>query len=211
MASYFEKYHGAFLASQRFLLNCKVEFPIDIHDIIMNQSNILLMASSEYECWCDAFNKKQVLKIGDGKCFYYSKADKYIIVYNDNNNFLRIRFTLAHELGHIALQHLNNNMAELSKGGLPDYLYYKMEGEANTFAGNLLAPPILIHKHLDFFPIINNSLIHDSFEVSLQAAGRRLEDYLAWKEFKASKYEEVILKKYNTLLNNILFEYSQFS
>lgn len=68
--------------------------------------------------------------------FTLRRGTKYIIVYNDSV-FLpesRVRFTLAHELGHVVLQH-------------------KMEGdeveeqEANTFARNLLAPRRLALKY----------------------------------------------------------------
>ncbi len=48
----------------------------------------------------------------------------------------RVRWTMAHELAHIILQHF----AEMPPGGVPNKMFRWMEREANIFAEELLIP-----------------------------------------------------------------------
>lgn len=67
---------------------------------------------------------------------------QWYIVYNDNSNIQRCRFTVAHELGHIFLGH------ELEKRNRRMQTFKKSESfaeqEANIFASRLLAPACVI-------------------------------------------------------------------
>lgn len=65
-----------------------------------------------------------------------------IIFYNPNYYFPRVRFSIAHEIGHLLLEH-NTNLA-----------IDKVEVEANAFAARLLMPVGILHalgvkKHTD--------------------------------------------------------------
>lgn len=77
----------------------------------------------------------------DGFC-YKGNGERYIIFYDDARTPKeRINFTIAHELGHIILGHLEN------AGMLPRYMMNRKndprEREADAFAGELIRPPIL--------------------------------------------------------------------
>lgn len=81
-----------------------------------------------------------------GKKFYDFDKGRYVIEVNKNHHPNRQRFTLAHELGHYALQH----------GDKTDTLYRDSamdsnpdEIEANTFAAEILMPASAI-RHLVF-------------------------------------------------------------
>lgn len=66
----------------------------------------------------------------------YTISDKighFIIVYNDSKDIATIRFTLAHELGHIILDHNGK--------------YEYQEKEADCFARNLLCPIQIINEY----------------------------------------------------------------
>jgi Zn-dependent peptidase ImmA (M78 family)/DNA-binding XRE family transcriptional regulator len=76
----------------------------------------------------DQFHQKQSATSHRGHCF------EWMIVLNQNHPASRRRFTLAHELGHICLQH----DAALS---VNDDDARRMEKEADVFAGALLMPP----------------------------------------------------------------------
>jgi Zn-dependent peptidase ImmA (M78 family) len=93
----------------------------------------------------------------DGYCYFSKKHNKWCIVISINTNrSSRIRFTLAHELGHIILRHEHHDDVS--------------EKEANLFADELLIPTeILIHKRLD--DPVN---ISREFNVSLEAAENKL-------------------------------------
>lgn len=69
-------------------------------------------------------------------------ASKEIIV-NTRNNFVHQRFTMAHELGHIVLNHETRRWSELDDANQsnPDK---PMEEEANAFAAGLLIPSFLL-------------------------------------------------------------------
>ena len=60
--------------------------------------------------------------------FTLSHNNRYFIFYNDNIKIGSQRFTIAHEIGHIVLEHFADSDAEIR------------EVEANWFAANLLMP-----------------------------------------------------------------------
>lgn len=82
----------------------------------------------------------------EGCCYYKKSKNKYLILYNDSvENKGRMRFTIAHELGHFMLKHNEqNNNTLLSRNSLSVGEYDAYEKEANCFARTLLAPPTII-------------------------------------------------------------------
>ncbi len=69
--------------------------------------------------------------------------DEYFILYDNLRPNDRIRFTIAHEIGHIRIGHMNKQYTQFTR-----YAYNKMtdpiEQEAESFAGELLRPPLLL-------------------------------------------------------------------
>lgn len=109
---------------------------------------------------------------------------KTVISYNENEVKERIRFTVAHELGHFFL-HSKNQPLFIDK--TPKIMYRNnasttgevlIEREANAFAAALLMPQSLIIDEIeklqknDASEIISN--LADTFEVSEQAMSFRL-------------------------------------
>lgn len=75
------------------------------------------------------------------------RADKYFIFYNDNTlekTTERIRYSIIHELGHIVLNHFQDNRTLLTRSAMSDDEYDKLEVEANFFAAEFLSPKVLI-------------------------------------------------------------------
>lgn len=74
-------------------------------------------------------------------------TDDYLIVYDDTiNSPERIRWTIAHEIGHIVLGHLvNYEVTALNRRGLTKDQYGVLETEAHWFAEGILAPNHLIN------------------------------------------------------------------
>lgn len=85
------------------------------------------------------------------------------IYYNDSMPIKRIRFSLAHELGHIILDH-------------GDYLDPLKESEANYFASNFLAPRMAIH----YAKCKNQNDVAKIFHISQEAAQYAFDDYRRW-------------------------------
>ncbi|WP_166786720.1 ImmA/IrrE family metallo-endopeptidase [Jeotgalibacillus salarius] len=111
----------------------------------------------------------------EGCCFYLKQFDSYLILYNENiDTNERIRWTIAHELGHYMLKHnTKSKRAILGRGGLSDEEYDMYEKEANCFARNLLAPPVAV-TNLNVFS--TDSLIHIC-KISLEAANNTYNFY----------------------------------
>lgn len=97
----------------------------------------------------------------DGFTAYDEKNKKYLIVIDVSCEHERRRFTLAHELGHVFLQHFTKNK------NLPDFI---QEQAANAFAGELLMPFEMMKKTSGFPP----DYIFSLFGVSYSAYACRL-------------------------------------
>lgn len=109
--------------------------------------------------------------------------NKYVILYNQDNPLYRIRFSIAHELGHILLGHklkqINDRPVtiinrEPEPSDLPE------EVEANTFASKLLAPACVLHELKKEKP----KEIAQICNISLQSA-----------TFKAEKIKQLNIRK----------------
>lgn len=120
---------------------------------------------------CFAFSEKcgyKIIKYSEltetkrAACLSLSKDAcivKRILHYEDRNISERIRFSIAHELGHI-------------------FLNTDSEDDADNFASHFLAPRIMIHK----YRCETSDQIHDLFGLSYDASNRALMDYRKWYE-----------------------------
>ncbi|MDU5274441.1 MULTISPECIES: ImmA/IrrE family metallo-endopeptidase [Peptoniphilus] len=117
--------------------------PINVEDIIKYRPDIKVA-------------KEDLLGL-DGYSIYNDVTKKYVIAL-DNVNFelSRQRFTLAHELGHIFLQHHTKYKY------LSDYV---KEKSADAFAGELLMPRDMMYKTAKFPP----NYVLNVYGVSYQA------------------------------------------
>ena len=145
--------------------NAIVNFPIDTKKIANNKGWVTYS-------YCEAeflgMPKEYCYKIF-GKNGGTSPDDgDYIIFYNDNlteNVEGRIRFTIAHEVGHIYLNHFSDfDCANISK---EESKY--LENEASCFARNVLSPIVLV----DYLNLSESNIVN-AFGVSDAAATTRL-------------------------------------
>lgn len=78
---------------------------------------------------------------GDGVTIHYK--GNTVIIYNDSCSVCRSRFTIAHELGHIILGHMDKGQLH-SINKAPTFNDDPIETEANIFASRLLAPACVL-------------------------------------------------------------------
>lgn len=148
-------------------------FPISLRKIIENISNIQLETYSQLAFLTnnpfDVISKE--LKSDEGTTIFDAINNRYVIAYNEKRSEHRIRFTIAHELGHIYLGHLLNDV--------PEKLYKTQETEANYFAKRLLVPQPLICKALQITNLksLNRNDISFIFDVSLDVATYSIQNY----------------------------------
>lgn len=129
---------------------------------------------------------------------YDFHKDLYIIYYNDidvtKTKSNRYRWNIAHELGHIVLDHnLNSENTKLFRNKLDDYEYTILEKEADSFASYILAP----YLPLFFLGIRTTIDMKNMCKISSPAAKYRFSEYVKW--LKSTK---------NINPKNNLFEYS---
>lgn len=116
------------------LINCKItSLPINLATIA-KLNNITILKYSD---------SKQNLS-GDG--FSLNVNGVNVIYYNDKKPKARIRFTLAHELGHCLLGHLKfgKTYNRNSERDFKDMDVFEMQ--ANVFARDILMPATVLHS-----------------------------------------------------------------
>jgi len=103
----------------------------------------------------------------------HKQDDKYIIMYNGSSKFPneRIKYTIAHELGHIILGH--HEIIRQQQIAQNDRIDKALEREANYFAACILCPIPIIHQ----MKLESVYCIEDAFEVSREAA------VIAWNDY----------------------------
>lgn len=98
---------------------------------------------------------------------------QYAIAYNDTKPEHLIRFSLAHELGHYSLMHLEDfeeTALRYRGNSLTEEKYQVLEKEANCFARNLLSPMplVLLFKERNTYDVM------DFFGIGFKAAETRI-------------------------------------
>lgn len=194
-------YYNAFKKSQECLNLLQIDsFPIDLLKLCKDM-NIIISTKKDYiQFRKDTQQPLPEIPIRDGRSYktYINGQKTFLIIY-DEKPYWRWRFTIAHELGHILLGHLNDSRLEIDRGGIDSKFYQKLENEADVFAGNFLAPPILIHEKLTSYPFpYPDSTISNTFHISQSAARNfRWADYKIWRLIKThTPSEYAILDKF---------------
>lgn len=123
-------------------------------------------------------------------CSKWTNDRLYILVGNERSTPGRIKFTLAHELGHYIL-HKNIKLTEFNN----KEVYSQMEKEANHFASAFLLPANsfsneLISNSLDYF-----LLLKKRWQVSIQAMVYRAKELCLINEYQSSYLWKQINKK----------------
>lgn len=105
------------------------------------------------------------------------KGQRHIITYNRNHHPRRQRFTIAHELGHLLLEHLD---VQSNEEDLPSR--NPEETAANAFAAELLAPLAFLRK--DFQKGVRDvKVLASKYQVS--------EEMMWWRIMDARMYREI--------------------
>ena len=178
----FSDYQKAVHTAIEVLQDCEIDsVPVDPM-IIVNQKRrtIRCEAYSVYmeKYGCTLEDVEAFADSEDGVCFYKPSSEKYLILYNDVDpkKRLRKRFTVAHELGHIFLKHLEKSgTSVMHRGALSEEEYRAYEREADVFARNLLSPAPLADRVLEISPTgWKNRNIEVAFSISNQAGNMRI-------------------------------------
>lgn len=132
-------------------------------------------------------------KSNSGATHYDPDNNRYLILYNASMNQGRILWTVAHEIGHICIGHLEAiEEAEIAYTEQCDS-YNQFESEADYFTWNFLAP----------LPIMREMKIHSAAEIkatyglSTQAAALQYDRYTKWcRSHIKTAWENNILREF---------------
>lgn len=156
--------------------------PVDMLKIA-RQSNIDVKKNS---------NLKVLLPGEYAKSFY--NGDKWVIIYNDLNDTVVSRFAIAHELGHIFLNHVKtySRYATIEEIGRKP----KSENQADTFALRLLCPACVL-KELDAY---SAEEIAECCRVPIEQAqkrSKRLKELKGKNKYLTSDLEKLVARNFS--------------
>lgn len=121
-------------------------------------------------------------------CTMYSPAKhRYIIYYNDKDlRFMtsnRYRFSIAHEFGHIFLDHLHDERTRIDQGIVSEVEYRQLERQADKFASYLLCPFGAFKER----SVRTSADIRRTCMISSAAADIALDDFRLWLKRRGAK------------------------
>lgn len=186
-------------------------FPFDLIKFVSGFQNVKLLSYSDMSALLNSKGMKTNSEwvkdnLADGSndaaLIKMSNNDGRIIIYNDDNTQninRRIRFSIAHEIGHIILEH--PFVTCIARNGYVEKRNYgSYEVEANTFAQCLLLPTPMI--------TINDTIesLSQKFDVSKEVAKISLsifnnQRYWGWPTKKKLNFS-LLPRKYQTFKNN---------
>ncbi len=191
----------------------KLEFPVNIKYIVKQFKNCRLIPYSKQMKRRNLSYKEMLSFAGTEDAFTDYENDLYLIYYNDLNQIImksnRYRWNIAHELGHILLEHHKKyKKTRIFRNQLSDEEYNKLEAEANYFAAYILFPHSVVVK---FKKRMNSFEISALFKISNKASQIRIEEYNKWihnRSFKEEYYtlvyklfEPILYRKYCPICN----------
>lgn len=180
----------------QFMLNQGVKkYPINIKKLAEKNGWELISLKSLKE---DKHLSLYALNISDAITFYNSETMQYKIVYDDSvRPTQRIRFSLAHEIGHILLKHLEKQNIPQGKQITLINQNEIVEQEADFFAANLLSSNIILKA----LGINSVQQLMRLCGITKSAAVSRLKNYDKWKGFKIkSQLEYSLLENFEQFI-----------
>ena len=152
--------------------------------------------NTSYKDLIDTFDTKDA-------CTVYIGHGRFQIFYNDMDKALlnsnRVRWSLAHELGHIQLKHHQLLATErLARGGITDKKYKQVELEADYFAQLILVPHIVLND----MRIYKRNEIEKICKLSTYASNFRIKDYNTWVD------NQKPLDSYELKLRQLFYDFS---
>ncbi|MDD4844816.1 MAG: ImmA/IrrE family metallo-endopeptidase [Anaerotignum sp.] len=192
-------YQEARNLSWEVLRDCGIEcFPVNLGEICRHYK-IKTIPYSKFTLWdmVDPHAKK-----GDG--FSLKLETQYYLVFNDSIHHLgRTRFTIAHELGHILLGHVET--ITFYRNSEIDSDTNEKETQANIFARDLLMPAAVlaalhVHAPEEIAAFCNISL------QSAQIRAKRMEALYQRDCFQQHPLERAITEQFGNYIKKINYQ-----
>lgn len=179
-------------------------YPINILDIFSNYKNCKVVSYSHHMKRSNITYSQMIsfANSKDASTVYNNK--RYLIFYNDLiRPYERQYWTLAHELGHIMLGHLENyNNTRIFRSSLSDSEYTWMEKEADYFASQLLANNLILKE----LKIENSMQIAKLSNLSKQASKNKFDSFKKYLKFnfKTTDLDKLVLNQFDAFINTTI-------
>lgn len=185
------KYKNTCNASWQCLIDYNINsLPVTVTDIINVSDNINLVKNNCVKILQDGINGITIVN-----------DNNFVIIYRDTESPRKCRFTIAHELGHIALGHLTEDSAAYRTFAIQ----IDTEGSANVFARDLLAPACVLHE----LQALTASEISQLCNIGLKAATYRA-DRMKELEHRNTFYMNTLEKQVKKQFKNFINEHKPF-
>lgn len=176
-------------AYEVLILQRKLTFPLDVFNIKTNHNIRIISFSNLAKLNSCSFD--DIFLLSDGAdAFKYERDGFYLIVYNEKiSNINRVRWSIAHEYGHIILKH------ELQSD--------QNEVEANFFAANLLLPRCVLKELLKKRDSIDVNYLQKKFGISKESANKYFNNMNGRGfEFFSNEFDDIILLKADNFIKS---------
>ena len=174
-------------AYEILILQNKLIFPIDVFNLKSNYNIKILSFTKMAELNNCSIN--DIIELSDGAdAFKFERNNIILIVYNDKiNNINRIRWSIAHEYGHIILNHTTQSDQN--------------EIEANFFAANLLLPGCILKELKSKRDYIDLDYLKNKFSISHEAASKFFSNINSKGfDYFNNEYDDIIIAKADAFL-----------
>lgn len=168
-------------AYETLIIQDNLTFPIDVFNL-KTKENVKIISYSKIasinDMTYDDFKKKSQ----DSPAFRYKENNYYFIIYDDKiSSKGRMRWSIAHEYGHIVLNHENQSDQN--------------EIEANFFAANLLVPKCILKELKTYKRNFTKEYLVNKFGISNEAASRYFNSINNNAINLKNEYDDIIIKK----------------
>jgi len=162
----------------------QISFPFNIYAVFQKMENVRFVSYQD-SAKITGHSVKEIIEFcrSESGCTRYEvKKNRYVVYCNlaEDINVGRKRWTAAHELGHIALEHLTDKtIAQIAENNLDKKdCSIMFEREADFFAATVLCP-FPLFRELD---VRTSKDIRDVFGLSVEASKIRIDEYYKWRD-----------------------------
>lgn len=169
-----KEYPRAYQAARAISTHFAASFPLNVSQLLENiRTHKIYDISSKTYNSSFAKDKNEMVSPKKAWTIFNPQLDVYLIVWNAFESPSSIRYSVAHEIGHIILNHERSWPTDIA------LKKRQKETEANVFANCLLAPLDVMHRLCEQKPF-SARLVSTYFGIPYAVAKKMQYDYEYW-------------------------------
>lgn len=195
----YKDYQNARDASWKILLDCGIDrLPVDLN-VIRDRIGVRIASYKDAKALIQKRNLTVLIVQTDGLTFY--AGTEPVILYSEVCSPERIRFTIAHELGHIVLGHVApGSITTVNRE--PSTRDSPQETAANRFAARLLAPACVLWG-IDLHTADEIAAVCRISKEAAQFRAERMKTLYARNKFLSSPLERKLYQRFMPFMESV--------